>query len=127
MAKDQFVDRDFVRKVSLEAGLMHPHDLEAVDAIYPKFFAETVEAVSARFAGRAVPSGKAEEVRRHLAALVIAELWKKRGAVDRDTNDRINDARNAALAWLGQSQSITEARASNRPPSGLPGEGGGGT
>jgi hypothetical protein len=102
------VDRDFVK--SLET--MRPHEIEAVDALYPGVFDKAVEDASARFEGRAVESGQADAVRRHLGALVVSELWKRLGTKDADIEYRVTSAKSEAEEWLKQSQTIDAARAS---------------
>jgi hypothetical protein len=120
MSKELNVDLEFVKKVALEAGSMQPHDIDAVEAIYPGTFEKAVAATAARFAGRAVPLGKSDEVRRHVAALVIETLWRKRKLNDPGVESVVLSARADAVAWLQTSKSVAEARAARSPSAAPP-------
>ncbi len=116
--KDVFVDRELVRQTAADTGSMYAHDIDAVEALYPEAFDASATAVSARFAGVSVAPGSRDEARRHLAALVIADLWDKRGrATDPNIDARVQDAKARALEWFASSKTVSErVRLSASPP-----------
>lgn len=110
------VDLEFVKSL----GVMGEHDINAVEAIYPGTFDKAVESVAHRFDDRSFSGTERETVKRHIGALVIKELKKKRGELDEQNTFRIATAITEAEEWLASSKSITEARealrASAAPP-----------
>ena len=94
MANDKhYVDIDFVKSV----GTMHHYDIDAVEALYPGSVDQAIESASRKFDERAVAGDKVDEVKRHVAALAIAELWAKRGAADPSTDAQVQATKAAAL------------------------------
>lgn len=112
MTKKHLVDREFVKA----NGPLRAHEVDALDALYPELFDATVEAVSARFAGRAVPEGKTEQVRGHVSALVASDLFAKLGTQDALVDLAVDAGKGAAEKWLAGSTSVTAARASASAP-----------
>lgn len=108
-----YVDIEFVKAI----GSMPSHDIDAVEALYPGFFERSAEAASRKFDDRAVAENEREQVRRHVAALVIADIWAKRGTNTEPETDALVVARkSAAVQWLANSKTVDEVRKSAAPP-----------
>lgn len=99
-----YVDLAYVKTV----GSMPPADLDALESLYPGTFAAVAESVSRVFDGRlwkryAAPfaSPYPEALKWHVAQVVVAALWQKRGYNPGSAQDAIIQSnREAALAWL---------------------------
>ena len=77
-------------------GLLGPHDVDAVEALYPGTFVKACEDVALRFASR---DGESESMR-HAGTLVVGKIKAKRGELDEMTEWRIKSAIEAAEEWL---------------------------
>ncbi len=100
-----------------ELEIVPEHDIAAVDAIYPGFVDEVLDRVSARFEGKAAADGSLDEVRAHAAALVLSEVWEKRGgaAVNETVSARLDQAKSDAENWLADAPTVAAVRVSQRP------------
>jgi hypothetical protein len=109
-SKNQTVDREYL--ASLE--LVPQHDIAAVDAIYPGFIDEAIERIGGRFAGKQADGSDLG----HYAALVLAEVWEKRGGaqVSETVSARLQQATSDAAAWLDSAPAVAAVRVSQRPP-----------
>jgi hypothetical protein len=116
-----YVDVEFVKSL----GTMPSHDIDAVEALYPGTVEKTIDSVSRKFDNRAVPQDKVGDVKRHVAALVVAELWPKRGVnVNPVIDAKVSAMTTAANDWLSNAKTVDEVRKSAQPPpSPLSGEG----
>ncbi len=99
-----YVDLDYVKLV----GSMPPADVDAVDALFPGSFAAIALSVSRMFDARLhkryvtpFENDVPEALRWHVAAVVVAELWRKRGYNPGNALDEtIERRRQEALEWL---------------------------
>jgi hypothetical protein len=100
-----YVDIDFVKLV----GSMPAADIDALEALMPGTFVGIAESVSRVFDARlfkryAVPfeDGKVpESIKWHVAHVVLAALWQKRGYNPGSAQDEIIQTnKNDAFAWL---------------------------
>lgn len=99
-----YVDITYVKFV----GSMPAADIDALEGLYPGTFAAVAEAVSRVFDGRlakryAAPfaSPYPEALRWHVAQVVVANLWQKRGYNPGSAQDAIIEKnREDAFAWL---------------------------
>jgi phage gp36-like protein len=99
-----YVDIDFVKVV----GSMPPEDVDAVVGLYPDLFDALAKSVSAIFDARLAKRYAApfqtpypEALRWHVAQVVVAALWQKRGYNPGSAQDQIIQQNKAeALEWL---------------------------
>ncbi len=108
-SKSQTVDREYLASLDL----VPEHDIAAVDAIYPGFVDEAIERVGGRFAGKQADGTELQ----HYAALVLAEVWEKRGGaqVNETVSARLQQATGDATSWLTDAPAVAAVRVSQRP------------
>lgn len=114
MSKEkQYVDIAFIKSL----GTMRDYDIDAVEALYPGVVDQAIESNSRKFDERAVPKNESENVKRHVAALVVADLWARRGTnVDSSVDVKVQSMKQDALGWLSGAKTVDEVRKSAAPP-----------
>jgi hypothetical protein len=107
-----YVDIEYVKLV----GTMPAHDIDALEALTPGTFSAIASSVSRIFDARLFKRYKTpfvepvpEVVRWHVAHVVVAALWKKRGFNPGSEQDAlIERAKDEALAWLKEAADSKE-------------------
>jgi len=106
-----YVDIEYVKLV----GTMPSHDVDALEALTPGMFAAIALSVSRIFDARLFKRYKTpfdpvpEVVRWHVAHVVVAALWKKRGFNPGSEQDAlIERSKDEALAWLKEAADSKE-------------------
>lgn len=110
-SKNQTVDREYLASLDLVPA----HDIAAVDAIYPGFVDAAIERIGGRFDGRQADGDELQ----HYAALVLREVWEKRGGarVNETVSARLDQATSDAASWLETAPAVAAVRVSHRPDS----------